>query len=99
MASGKTLWEELVAHYALDVAEVADMHEQWRTLAPLIDRQRYAKTDSFLSIQQREAQWWRDACLAYFAGVSGRALPPGEAAPAHSLAEYEAITFPYEPGR
>ena len=99
MASGKTLWEELVAHYALGVAEVADMREQWRTLAPLIDRQRYAKTDSFLSIQQREAQWWRDACLAYFASVSGHALPPGEAAPAHSLAEYEAITFPYEPGR
>ena len=99
MASGKTLWEELVAHYDLGVSQVADMHEQWRTLAPLIDRQRYAKTDSFLSIQQREAQWWRDACLAYFASVSGRALPPGEAAPAHSLAEYEAITFPYEPGR
>jgi len=99
MPSGKTLWEELVAHYALGVAQVADMHSKWRTLAPLIDRQRYDKTESFLSIQQREAQWWRDACLAYFGSVAGRTLPPGEPAPAHSLAEYEAITFPYEPGR
>ncbi|MEO9129968.1 MAG: alpha-glucuronidase, partial [Sphingomonas sp.] len=99
MASGKTLWEELVAHYALGIAQVADMHGKWRTLAPLIDRERYAKTDTFLSIQQREAQWWRDACLAYFGSVSGRPLPTGEAPPAHSLAEYEAIVFPYEPGR
>jgi len=99
MASGKTLWEELVAHYALGVAQVADMHAKWRTLAPLIDPERYAKTDTFLSIQQREAQWWRDACLAYFMSVSGRALPPGEAPPARSLAEYEAVRFPYEPGK
>jgi len=99
MASGKTLWEELVAHYALGVAQVGDMQRKWRTLAPLIDGERYAKTDIFLSIQQREAQWWRDACLAYFMSVSGRSLPPGEAPPAHSLADYEAIIFPYEPGK
>jgi alpha-glucuronidase len=99
MASGKTLWEELVAHYALGVAQVADMHGKWQTLAPLIDRERYAKTDVFLSVQQREAQWWRDACLAYFMSVSGRPLPAGEAPPARMLSDYEAITFPYEPGR
>ncbi|MEO6216762.1 MAG: alpha-glucuronidase family glycosyl hydrolase [Sphingomonas sp.] len=99
MASGKTLWEELVAHYALGIAQVGDMQRKWRTLAPLIDGERYAKTDTFLSIQQREAQWWRDACLAYFMSVSGRKLPPGEAPPARSLAEYKAITFPYEPGK
>jgi len=99
MASGKTLWEELVAHYTLGVAQVADMHAKWRTLAPLIDPERYAKTDVFLSVQLREAQWWRDACLAYFMSVSGRPLPPGEAPPARTLTDYEAISFPYEPGR
>jgi len=99
MASGKTLWEELAAHYSLGVSQVADMHARWQSLRPLIDPERYAKTNVFLSIQQREAQWWRDACLAYFASVSGRPLPPGEAVPAHRLSDYEAITFPYEPGK
>lgn len=99
LKSGKTLWDELVARYTLGVGEVADMHRAWRTLAPHIDRERFAKTDAFLSIQQKEAQWWRDASLAYWASVSGRPLPAGETAPAKTLPEYEAISWPHEPGR
>ncbi|WCM25808.1 alpha-glucuronidase [Sphingomonas sp. QA11] len=99
LKSGKTLWDELVARYTLGVGEVADMHRAWRTLAPHIDRERFAKTDTFLSIQQKEAQWWRDASLAYWTSVSGRPLPAGETAPAKTLPEYEAISWPYEPGR
>jgi alpha-glucuronidase len=99
MTSGRTLWEDLVAHYDLGVGQVADMHRDWQTLAPYIDKDRFAKTDVFLTIQRREAQWWRDACLAYFSSVSGRALPAGETPPAKTLPEYEAISFPYEPGR
>lgn len=99
LKSGKTLWNELVARYTLGVGEVADMHREWRALAPHIDRERFAKTDAFLSIQQKEAQWWRDASLAYWTSVSGRPLPAGEAAPAKTLPEYEAISWPHEPGR
>ncbi|MDQ9786281.1 hypothetical protein RF094_26625, partial [Serratia marcescens] len=97
LKSGKTLWNELVARYTLGVGEVADMHREWRALAPHIDRERFAKTDAFLSIQQKEAQWWRDASLAYWTSVSGRPLPAGEAAPAKTLPEYEAISWPHEP--
>ncbi|WEJ99385.1 MAG: alpha-glucuronidase family glycosyl hydrolase [Candidatus Sphingomonas phytovorans] len=99
LKSGKTLWDELIARYTLGVGEVADMHREWRTLAPHIDRERFAKTDAFLSIQQKEAHWWRDASLAYWTSVSGRPLPAGEAAPAKTLLEYEAISWPHEPGR
>jgi alpha-glucuronidase len=99
MKSGRTLWEELAAHYTLGVSEVADMQRDWKTLASHIDKDRFAKTDIFLSIQRREAQWWRDASLAYFSSVSGRPLPAGEAPPARTLAEYVAVTWPYEPGR
>lgn len=99
MRSGKTLWDELVAHYDLGVDQVAAMHRDWQTLAPYIDAERFRKTDAFLAIQQREAQWWRDACLAYFSSVSGHSLPAGVAQPAKTLADYEAISFPYEPGR
>jgi len=99
MKSGKTLWEELAGKYSLGVREVADMHAGWAALAPYIDQDRFAKTNAFLSIQQREAQWWRDASLAYWTSVSGKPLPAGEAPPARSLSEYEAISWPYEPGR
>jgi hypothetical protein len=37
-----------------------------------------------------EAQWWRDASIAYFQTFSGLPLPAGEAPPAHSLDYYEA---------
>ncbi|MFA6117800.1 MAG: alpha-glucuronidase family glycosyl hydrolase [Sphingomonas sp.] len=99
MKSGKTLWEELAGKYSLGVREVADMHSAWSALAPYIDQDRFAKTNAFLSIQQREAQWWRDASLAYWSSVSGRQLPAGEAPPAKPLADYEAVSWPYEPGR
>ena len=54
---------------------------------------------AFLAIQEREAQWWRDACIAYFQSLSKRPLPAGYAPPPHPLAYYQAIDFPYAPGR
>jgi alpha-glucuronidase len=43
---------------------------------------------NFLQIQHYEARWWRDACLTYFASVSGRAIPSGYAPPAQNLSYY-----------
>ncbi|WP_421567069.1 alpha-glucuronidase family glycosyl hydrolase [Stenotrophomonas sp. PD6] len=72
-----------------------------RGSAPLphtVDAQRHEQIAAFLNIQLREAQWWRDASVAYFQSISGRPLPPGEAAPAHPLSYYEALQFPSAPG-
>lgn len=99
MASGQTLWEALAAHYQLGVDQVAHMRRDWQRLQPLIDAGRFDKTAAFLAIQQREAEWWRDASLAYFSAVAKRPLPPGFAAPPHDLAYYEALRFDYAPGR
>ncbi|QJD69441.1 alpha-glucuronidase [Xanthomonas campestris pv. badrii] len=98
MASGRTLWDELVWHYDHGVDEVRAMRATWQGLAGRIDAPRYRQVDAFLAIQQDEAQWWRDASIAYFQSVSGRALPPGVAAPAHPLAYYQGLKFPYAPG-
>jgi alpha-glucuronidase len=51
-----------------------------------------------LARQAYEAQWWRDACIAYFQRVSGLPLPQGTRAPAHPLEYYQALSFPYAPG-
>ncbi len=98
MASGRTLWDELVIHYSRGVEYVREMRRTWATLAPYVDSERYAETSAFLAIQEKEARWWRDACIAYFQSLSKRPLPAGYAPPEHSLEEYEAISTPYAPG-
>jgi alpha-glucuronidase len=99
MRSGRTLWEELVAHYDRGVAEVAAMQADWATLEPFVDAERFAKTARLLEIQAREARWWRDACIAYFQSRSELELPPGVAWPEHTLEHYQSLRFPYAPGR
>ena len=98
MPSGRTLWDELVMHYSRGVEYVQEMRRTWATLAPYVDSDRYAETSAYLAIQEKEARWWRDACIAYFQSLSKRPLPKGLAPPEHALAEYEAISTPYAPG-
>ena len=98
MRSGQTLWYELVAHYTQGVDDVKQMRETWRHMDGYIDDQRYQQVATFLAIQQKEAQWWRDACIAYFQSISGLPLPPGYAPPQQSLKYYESLTFPFVPG-
>ncbi|QAU25517.1 alpha-glucuronidase [Dyella sp. M7H15-1] len=98
MRSGQTLWYELVAHYTQGVDDVKKMRETWRHLDGYIDDERYQQVATFLAIQEKEAQWWRDACIAYFQSVSGLPLPVGYAPPLHSLRYYESLSFLYVPG-
>ena len=99
MPSGRTLWAELLARYDAGVAAVADLQARWARLRPLVDAQRHAEVAARLAVQQREAQWWRDACIAYFQSVSGRALPSGVAPPPQPLEYYQGLHFPYAPGQ
>ncbi len=98
LKSGDNLWDGLVRHYDNGVRYVADMQTTWASLKPYVDADRFAETEAFLTIQHREAQWWRDASIAYFQSVSKRPLPAGSAAPAHDLNWYKALKFPYAPG-
>jgi len=99
MGDGRTLWEDLVAHYDRGVAYVATMQRQWDSLRDKVDAERWQKTATYLAIQEREARWWRDASLAYWMSVNHRPLPPGVRAPEHDLAWYKAKQFPLAPGQ
>jgi alpha-glucuronidase len=99
MASGRILWDELVFRYTRGVEVVSQMRRTWAGLEPYVDSGRFAQVAAFLAIQEQEAQWWRDACIAYFQTFSKRPLPAGFAPPAHSLEYYQALKFPYAPGR
>jgi alpha-glucuronidase len=98
MLSGHTLWDELVHRYTRGVVAVGEMRKTWEELAPFVDRERHEQVAAFLRIQEKEAQWWRDACLAYFQSISHRPIPSDLAPPGHSLDYYKQLEFRYVPG-
>jgi alpha-glucuronidase len=88
-SSGRSVWEELVYRYSSGVDAVATMRDSWKNVEGRIDAKRFQDVSDFLQIQHYEARWWRDACLQYFASVSGKSIPSGYAAPAHDLSWYQ----------
>ncbi len=98
-SSGRILWDELVYRYTHGVEVVSEMRRTWAGLERYVDAERFAQVSAFLAIQEQEAQWWRDACIAYFQTFSKRPLPAGFAPPAHPLDYYQQLKFPYAPGR
>jgi alpha-glucuronidase len=94
MRSGRTLWDELVVRYTEGVEAVVRMRATWAEMKPWVDPERFAAVSAKLAEQQREAQWWRDASLAYFESKSHLPFPKGYAPPPHPLAYYEARLTP-----
>jgi alpha-glucuronidase len=102
MRSGRSLWDSLVLRYDRGAEWVKSARRTWSTLSAYVDPQRYRLTADFLAIQEKDAQWWRDASIAYFQSISHRPLPAGVAPPPDTLAHYEAFCVPYvegSPGR
>jgi alpha-glucuronidase len=96
MHSGKTLWDELALHYQRGVDWVRLTRKKWDAVAKQIDPERHAEVSRKLAIQERDAIWWRDACLLYFQGFSKRALPEGVEKPAHTLSDYKAKSLNWQ---
>ncbi|HVZ86711.1 MAG TPA: alpha-glucuronidase family glycosyl hydrolase [Polyangia bacterium] len=98
MRSGRTLWDELCHRYAAGVDFVRGMRRTWAGLAPYVDADRHAHVTALLAIQDKEARWWRDACLLYFQTFSKRPFPADCEPPQGSLAAYMAIKKSHVPG-
>lgn len=98
MASGRTLWEELCHQYHAGADSVKWMQAQWNALEGKIDDDRFQQVKTFLHIQQKEAVWWRDACLSYFQTFSKQPIPKGLEEPARTLEYYKSLEFPFAPG-
>lgn len=90
MHSGRTMWDELALRYQQGVDWVRSARKQWSALAGAIDADRHQRVSEKLAIQERDAVWWRDACLLYFQTFSKRPLPTGVEKPQKTLEEYKA---------
>ncbi|EQD31907.1 protein containing Glycosyl hydrolase 67, partial [mine drainage metagenome] len=98
LRTGRTVWDSLLRHYQRGLDTVARMRKTWAGLARYVDPQRFRLTADFLTIQQHNAQWWRDASIAYWESISHLPLPPAIAPSPFPLKAYEAFCIPYVAG-
>ncbi|QJX48949.1 alpha-glucuronidase [Hymenobacter taeanensis] len=94
--TGKTLWNELTTRYYSGADSVQWMQQQWAQVQPAIDAELHADVAARLRIQQREALWWRDACVLYFQTYSKQPLPPTLTPPTRDLAEIKQLVDIYQ---
>lgn len=98
MKSGRTLWDELCHQYYQGAELASAMLSTWQKQKGNIDGERFDHVAKYLSIQEKEAAWWRDACVLYFQSHSGKPIPAELKHPEKTLAYYQSLSFPYAPG-
>lgn len=98
LPGGRTLWEELCYRYDQGAREATALKNKWFSLKSFIDEERFDQVYMHLTIQEKEARWWRDACIAYFQTFSKMEIPEGLEPPAYGLEYYMSLNFPYAPG-
>lgn len=98
MQSGKSLWEELCDRYYSGVFAVRKMQQKWASIKGLIEDDQFEQVTMLLSIQEKEAVWWRNACLLYFQTFSKMPLPAGLEQPDQTLDFYKSLRFQFAPG-
>ena len=94
MHSGSTLWQELCAAYNRGVAKADSFIDTWNMAEPYVDADAFAHVAAKLRTQARDARWWRDACLQYFAQFSRMPLPADMEQPIASLDSLMRVQLP-----
>jgi alpha-glucuronidase len=98
LSTGNTLWEELCREYHRGAEAVTGLKQQWESVREHIDEGRFRQVAMHLDIQEKEAKWWRDACLSYFQTFSRMEIPADLEQPEHDLEYYRSLQYPYAPG-
>lgn len=94
MKNGNTLWEEMCARYQQGVEKAASYRDVWEQAREYVEPDVFSDVALRLETQHKDAEWWRDACLAYFGSVAGLALPEGYPRPKHTLEHYMSVKLP-----
>ena len=70
MKNGKTLWQNLCAHYDRGVSEAERFAAVWQTMRPYVDEERFSHVSRLMDVQVDNAKEWRNVCLGYFSAFS-----------------------------
>jgi alpha-glucuronidase len=96
--SGRSLWNELCYQYFTGVDSVRWMQQTWSLMKNKIDEERYEQVKMLLQVQEKEAVWWRNACVLYFQSFSKLPIPSGYERPDKTLDYYMQLRFTFVPG-
>lgn len=96
LPNGNSLWDELCYKYSSGVSSVKTFREIWEQQEGKIDDERFKDVQQKLAVQEKEAIWWRDACLLYFQTFSGKEIPEELDRPVHKLNELKVLKFNYK---
>ncbi|KAA5541269.1 alpha-glucuronidase family glycosyl hydrolase [Adhaeribacter rhizoryzae] len=96
--SGRNLWDELCHRYYAGAEGVKQMQQTWNAQEANVDPERFRHVKTFLSIQEKEARWWRDACVLYFQSFSKRPIPAGLPKTDNTLEYYRKLEPKFVPG-
>jgi alpha-glucuronidase len=66
LASGRTVWEEIVRLYDLGVERAEGFVKTWTSLKGSVDDERYRAVLAKVERQAADAAAWRDHCVSYF---------------------------------
>lgn len=92
LPSGSTLWDSLCRHYEAGYRYTLEMLRTWEKVEDAIpDKALYADVHRRLMTQARDAQWWKDACLGYFATFHNLPIPDDVTPSVHNLEELKRI--------
>ncbi|WP_337040991.1 alpha-glucuronidase family glycosyl hydrolase [Emticicia sp. 17c] len=95
LSTGRTLWNELCVRYYGGVEEVKKLQTVWESMKTEIDDETFENVKGRLKIQEKEALWWRDACILYFINYARMPIPSPLAAPTRSLDEVKKLVEIY----
>ena len=98
MKNGRTLWDNLGIKYQEGVDEVQQMIKTWELMRTYVSEEDFRHVQMMLSIQLKEAVWWKDACMLYFQQFSRLDFPAEMTPPEKPLSWYQSLKFPYAPG-
>jgi len=96
LSTGNTLWDELCTRYYTGLQSVKDMRKEWNSVKPNIDKEIFEDVAGRLAVQEREAIWWRDACVLYFQQYSKMPIPAQFPKPERSLEEVKKLVEIYQ---
>jgi alpha-glucuronidase len=74
------------------------MQQLWNKQKNKVDAERFRQVTMLLSVQEKEAVWWRYACLLYFQTFSNMSIPSNYEQPDQTLEYYKSLRFPFAPG-